>query len=104
MSSGNNARRIATALWPTFPWYRHCLAMPPGGQNSRAVDNSVSATSHHARQISLADSRACTRGVVAMTAGRHEVPRPNDPFMAAVLLALAILLTVVVVLAIVAPP
>jgi hypothetical protein len=39
-----------------------------------------------------------------MTAGRHEVPRPNDPFMAAVLLALAILLTVVVVLAIVAPP
>jgi hypothetical protein len=34
-------------------------------------------------------------------AGRHEAPRPNDPFMAAVLLALGSLLTVIVVLAIV---
>lgn len=34
-----------------------------------------------------------------MGAGRHEAPRPTDPFMAAVLLALASLLTVIVMLA-----
>ena len=39
-----------------------------------------------------------------MTAGRHEAPRPNDPLMAAVLLALASLLAVVLVLAIVVSP
>jgi hypothetical protein len=39
-----------------------------------------------------------------MGTGRHEAPRPNDPFMAAVLLALVSLLAVAVVLAIVDPP
>jgi hypothetical protein len=39
-----------------------------------------------------------------MTAGRREAPRPNDPLMAAVLLALASLLAVVVLLAIVVAP
>jgi hypothetical protein len=34
-------------------------------------------------------------------AGRHEAPRPTDPLMAAVLLALVSLLTVIVVLAII---
>jgi hypothetical protein len=39
-----------------------------------------------------------------MSAGRHEAPRPTDPFMAAVLLALASLLALIVVLAIVYAP
>jgi hypothetical protein len=35
-----------------------------------------------------------------MSAGKHEAPRPNDPFVAAVILVLVSLLTVVLMLAI----
>jgi hypothetical protein len=35
-----------------------------------------------------------------MSAGRHQAPRPSDPFLAAVVLALASLLTVIVALAV----
>jgi hypothetical protein len=39
-----------------------------------------------------------------MGAGRHEAPRPDDPFMAAVILALAALLAPIAVLAIAGAP
>jgi hypothetical protein len=39
-----------------------------------------------------------------MSAGRHEAPRPDDPFVAAVILALVTLLAPIAVLAIVDPP
>jgi hypothetical protein len=39
-----------------------------------------------------------------MSAGRHEAPRPTDPFMAVVLLTLVGLLALIVVLAIVHAP